>query len=223
MNTHIVFDLDGTLVDSLPGIAEGLNRALRYLGLQEHSPAAIRKMIGSGAANLCAKALGYANAQEAPAAELEALHGKFRQEYPTCWQGAYTPLYAGIADLLTKLSANGARLAVLSNKPHDVTEPMVRSLFPHIPFSHIMGHTGQFPRKPAPDALLHIIREWGVEAKDVVMVGDSLYDARTANNAGCQTALVAWGYAEVSELAAWPAPVFGSVDELHHYLTTHHA
>lgn len=220
MKQHIVFDLDGTLVDSLPGIAEGLNRSLRHLGLPEHSPSAVRKMIGSGAANLCAQALGYASAQEAPAAELEALHGKFRQEYPTCWQGAYTPLYAGIADMLTKLSAAGAKMAVLSNKPHDVTEPMVRSLFPHIPFSYIMGHTGQFPRKPAPQALLHITQGWGVGPQDVILVGDSLFDARTAQNAGCQTALVAWGYANIAELAAWPAPLFGSVDELHHYLIT---
>lgn len=218
MKQHIVFDLDGTLVDSLPGIAEGLNRSLRHLGLPEHSPAAIRKMIGSGAANLCAKALGYTNAQEAPAKALEALHGKFRQEYPTCWQGAYTPIYAGIADLLAKLSAAGANMAVLSNKPHEVTEPMVRSLFPHIPFSHIMGHTGRFPRKPAPDALLHIAQCWGVNAQELILVGDSLYDARTAANAGCQTALVAWGYAEIAELAAWPAPLFGTADELGHYL-----
>lgn len=218
MKSHIVFDLDGTLVNSLPGIAEGINRSLRALGLAEHSPAAVRNMIGSGAANLCAKALGYEDAAHAPAHEVEAIHSIFRKEYPTCWQGEYTQPYTGITDLLTRLSAEGAELAVLSNKPHDVTEPMVRTIFPHIPFSHIMGHTGQFPRKPAPDSLLHIAESWGVSPQEIVLVGDSLFDAKTASNAGCRLALVAWGYADIEELTQWPAPLFGSVDELHHYL-----
>ena len=65
MKSHLVFDLDGTLVNSLPGIAEGINRSLRALGLKEHTPAAVRNMIGSGAANLCAKALGYEDAAHA--------------------------------------------------------------------------------------------------------------------------------------------------------------
>lgn len=218
MKRHIIFDLDGTLVDSLPGIAEGVNRALRALSLPEHSPSAVRKMIGSGAANLCAKALGYEDAAHTPPAELEALHSVFRKEYPTCWQGDYTRPYPWISHMLTHLCAEGAQLAVLSNKPHDVTEPMVRELFPHIPFSFIMGYSGRFPRKPAPDALLYMAEQWGVRPEDITLVGDSLFDATTAANAGCAPVLVAWGYADTAELAAYPAPIFGSVDELKHYL-----
>ncbi|MBQ3525456.1 MAG: HAD family hydrolase [Akkermansia sp.] len=218
MKRYIIFDLDGTLVDSLPGIAEGVNRALRALGLPEHSPGEVRGMIGSGAANLCAKALGYPDAEHTPPDKLEALHSIFRKEYPTCWQGEYTVPYPWIANMLTLLSAEGAQLAVLSNKPHDVTYPMVKELFAHIPFSFIMGYTGKFPRKPAPDAIYHMAKEWGLNTADITLVGDSLFDARTAQNAGCKTALVAWGYANVSELAAWQAPLFGSVDELCSYL-----
>lgn len=218
MKRYIVFDLDGTLVDSLPGIAEGVNRSLRALGLPTHSQEAVRGMIGSGAANLCAKALGYRDAESAPPDELEAMHARFRQEYPRCWQGDYTRPYPWISHMLTLLSAEGAHMAVLSNKPHDVTVPMVRAIFPHIRFEPILGYTGQYPRKPAPDALLHIAHEWNASPSELTLVGDSLYDARTASNAGCGLALVAWGYACTADLVAWPAPVFGSVDELKRYL-----
>lgn len=218
MKRHIVFDLDGTLVDSLPGIAEGVNRSLRALGLREHTQDAISRMIGSGAANLCGMALGYRDAADTPPAELEAMHAEFRRHYPQCWQYPLTRPYPWVTHMLTRLASAGAMLAVLSNKPHDVTEPMVRALFPHTPFSAILGYSGRFPRKPAPDSLQYIADSWGVPLSSVTLVGDSLFDARTAQNAGCNTALVAWGYADVSELAAWPAPVFGSVDELCRHL-----
>ncbi len=218
MKACLVFDLDGTLVESLPGIAEGLNRALVAVGRAPHPPAAVRGMIGRGAANLCAAALGYADASLAPAEELTALHAAFRREYPQCWQGAGTTLFAGIDAMLTRLVAAGARVAILSNKPHEVTEVMVRTLFPTVPFEPILGHTGDFPRKPAPDALLHIARQWGVEPAELTLVGDSLYDARTAANAGAACALVAWGYADTHELAAWGCPLLRSVEDLAEHL-----
>lgn len=218
MKRHIVFDLDGTLVESLPGIAEGLNRALVSVGLPTHPQSAVRGMIGRGAANLCARAIGYADAEEAPAGLLEAVHGAFRREYPQCWQGENTLPFPWMRMLLTFLAAEGAELAVLSNKPDDVTRPMVHTLFPHIPFTVVMGHTGEFPRKPAPDALLHVAKLWGIAPQELILVGDSPIDAATAVNAGCQLALVAWGYAELSALVAVGAPVFGTVDELQRYL-----
>ncbi len=218
MQAGLVFDLDGTLVESLPGIAEGLNRALASLGLAPHPESAVRGMIGRGARNLCAAALGYADASLAPVAELDALHAAFSREYPQCWQGQGTTPYAGIAPMLTRLAGVGLRLAVLSNKPHGVTEVMVRALFPSIPFEPVLGHTGAFPRKPAPEALLHIARSWGVEPAGLTLVGDSLYDARTAANAGAGCALVTWGYADPQELKAWGCPAFDSVAELSAHL-----
>ncbi len=218
MKAHIVFDLDGTLVESLPGIAEGLNRALAAVGRAPHPPAAVRGMIGRGAANLCAAALGYADATLAPADEQEALHAAFRREYPRCWQGEGTIPYGGIPGMLEKLVRAGAKLAILSNKPHEVTEVMVRTLFPTIPFAPLLGFTGDFPRKPAPDALLHIAQEWGVEPAQLTLVGDSLYDARTAANAGAQCALVTWGYANPAELKAHGCPCFDNADALTEYL-----
>lgn len=210
---YLVFDLDGTLVDSLPGIAEGLNRALANMGLPTHSPAAVRGMIGRGARNLCASALGYADASLAPERELEVLHTHFRREYPDTWRSG-TFIYRGITEMLTRLVSVGAHLAVLSNKPHDVTLPMVQELFRPIPFSPILGYTGDFPRKPAPDALHHIARTWAIAPSELTLVGDSLYDARTAENAGCHCILVTWGYANIRDIHNWGAPTCGTVEEL---------
>lgn len=214
MPLHVVFDLDGTLVDSLPGIAEGVNRALASLGLPPHSCEAVRGMIGRGAANLCAAAIGYADAALAPVAELKAMHDAFRREYPHCWQGAaFTHPYPGIPEMLERLAAAGARMAVLSNKPHEVTLPMVRQLFASVPFDPIMGFSGKYPRKPDPAALLAIARQWGVPAAEIVLVGDSRFDAMTADLAACQLCLLDWGYSG-GDLSRWQSHVVGGADGL---------
>ena len=149
MNAWLVFDLDGTLVDSLPGIAEGLNRALLYVGRQPLAPQAVRGMIGRGAANLCASALGYADASLAPAADQEALFRAFCREYSRCWRGkGMSTAFPGVDSMLARLVAAGAQVAVLSNKPHDVTEPMVRELFPLFPLPRCWGIPGSSRASP---------------------------------------------------------------------------
>ena len=218
MKRYIVFDLDGTLVESLPGIAEGVNRALAVMGRAGHTRSAVRRMIGQGARHLCACALGYADEAAAPAEELQTMHEHFRREYPHCWQGSYTVPFPEVRIMLSRLAAQGARMAVLSNKPHEVTAPMVQKLFPTTPFSPVIGHSAEFPRKPSPIALQHIANQWGVDVSQLTLVGDSLHDAHTAANAGCGLALVAWGYADVGPLASTQAPLFGTVDELLRYL-----
>lgn len=215
----VVFDLDGTLVDSLPGIAEGVNRALAAMQREALPQQAVRGMIGQGARNLCAQALGYEDVASAPPGELEEMYRLFCREYPLCWQGAGTLPYAGVPELLAELAAAGARLAVLSNKPHEVTLPMVQELFGEVGFDPIMGFTGRFPRKPAPDALLSIAEQWGVAPTELTLVGDSLYDARTAQAAGSGLVLVSWGYAAcAADLEAQGAPVARSVAELGRFL-----
>ena len=218
MTRCIVFDLDGTLVDSLPGIAEGVARALAALQRPIPPPKAVRDMIGQGARQLCAQALGYAEVEDAPPELLSQMYELFCREYPNCWQGDYTRPYVGIPELLAELHAAGARLAVLSNKPHEVTLPMVRALFPEPLIEPVWGYTGRFPRKPAPDALLHIAEGWQTPPEELVLVGDSPFDAQTARNAGSSLVLVDWGYANQVDLGALGAPLARSVAELRELL-----
>ncbi len=219
MKAYVVFDLDGTLVESLPGIAEGLNRALQAVGRAPYPPEAVRGMIGRGAVNLCAAALGYADSLLAPAAELEALHAAFRREYPECWQGEGTKPFPGIPGMLLRLMRAGAHLAILTNKPQEVTGKMVATLFPDVLFEHVFGQVEGCPRKPDPAALYVMACDWGVPVSDITLVGDSLIDARTVGNARCGGALVTWGYADTRELrAAGGCPLFSTVKELERHL-----
>lgn len=217
-NTYIVFDLDGTLVNSLPGIAAGVNLALESLGRTPHAESAVRAMIGQGVRHLAACALGYNDEAAAPKEEMEAFLKAFRKEYTECWKGEGTQPYPGITEMLTRLVSIGAHLAVLTNKPHDVTVPMVQELFRPVPFMPIIGHMGEIPRKPDPFALQMIANNWKVQTEELILVGDSIIDARTAANAGSRCALVTWGYGNMRELHEWDAPTFGTVEELRTHL-----
>lgn len=213
---HVVFDLDGTLVDSLPGIAEGVNRALASFGIPPHAAADVRGMVGRGARLLCAEAL---NAAHRPVTEagVDAMLAAFGREYRQTWQEG-TVAFAGIEAMLSRLAASGFRLAVLSNKPHTVTVPLVRHVFPNVPFDAVLGFSERFPRKPDPASLLFLVSSWGVKPEEAALVGDSVHDARTARAAGTRLGLVGWGYPGTADLAAENAPVLRSVGALEAWL-----
>lgn len=213
MKTGFVFDLDGTLVDSIPGIARGLNLALSALGYPEHSVEAVRGMVGRGARELCLAALREHFKGDVPEDAFEALHRGFMREYPHTWEEGTLP-YEGIREMLLELAQNGHPLSVLSNKPHVVTVPLVHHIFPDVPFQTVMGFSERFPRKPEPDSLLSIVRAWGRKPDQVCMVGDSAHDGNTAVNAGTRLVLVGWGYSSRSALDAFRVPVCESVAEL---------
>ncbi|MEG0837954.1 MAG: HAD family hydrolase [Akkermansia sp.] len=215
MKRGFVFDLDGTLVDSLPGIARGLNLALESLGLPTHAPEAVRQMVGQGARELCKSALASENhpIDAITEAEIDALHAGFMREYPHQWRGG-TLIYPGIIELLNQLIKAGHRLAILSNKPHAVTAPLIKTLFPTIPFDPILGYSERFPRKPDPTSLLHIIETWGLSGQQVTMIGDSAHDGNTAINAGANLLLVGWGYSKPEALHPFDAPICSNTEEL---------
>lgn len=213
---YVVFDLDGTLVDSLPGIARGLNCALASLGRPLRSEQEICGMVGRGARMLCAEALG-STTPETPEDDVAALLQAFGREYQNTWEAGTVPC-PGISGMLERFAALGKRLAVLSNKPHEVTVPLVAHVFPHIPFDFVFGYSDRFPRKPDPASLLFIASSWCVEPAEVAMVGDSIHDARTARAAGTQLGLVSWGYSGDADFSAEGFPVFETANALETWL-----
>ncbi len=215
MYKGFVFDLDGTLVDSLPGITEGLNRALVSLDYPTYPAEIVATMVGKGARELCRSALkACCMGDEVPAEdEVMRLYEAFGREYPFTWQDGTTP-FEGILPMLEELADGGARLAVLSNKPHVVTRPLVIDKIPGVTLEPILGFSEEFPRKPDPSSLHHIIASWGMAPEEVCMVGDSAHDGNTAVNAGTGLVLVAWGYSTREALEAFDVPVCESVAEL---------
>jgi phosphoglycolate phosphatase len=188
----ILFDLDGTLVDSLRGIADALNAALADAGLPTHPDDAVRGFVGSGSLELARRALPDGS-DRSP----EALEAAFRRPYADTWRDG-TALYPGIPELLENL--RGRKLGLLSNKPDRFTREIARHLFPEGLFDQVLGQSGRFPRKPAPDSTLHALRKWGVPPSEAAFVGDSAIDRLTALAAGVPFIGVSWGYHHGADL-----------------------
>lgn len=197
MQKALVFDLDGTLVESLPGIAASLNRALSLHGLPGHGEAAVRGFIGDGVRMLVTRALAPGEA----ALHLESVLRGFVADYAASWQHGTFP-YPGIPALLADLAARGVPLAVLSNKPHAFTVEIVAKLFPEIPFAHVLGNRDGLPHKPEPTGALEIAAALGIAPENCVLIGDSTMDLDTARNAGMKSIAVTWGYHDRDRLSA---------------------
>lgn len=197
-----IFDLDGTLVDSLRDIGRATNRALADLGLPEHPLDAYARFVGSGARVLCERALP-ADAQgrvdEALARFL--VHYEAGLLHETC-------AYPGIDRLLADLAAADVTLAVLSNKPHDLTVRVVDQLFADVPFRRVLGHRPErFPKKPDPASTLDLCAELALDREATVFVGDTGVDMQTARAAGLRPVGVAWGFRDRDELSREGAEV----------------
>ncbi|MBB5350142.1 phosphoglycolate phosphatase [Haloferula luteola] len=192
MTEALIFDLDGTLVESLSGIAVALNAALKESGLPSHSEAAVRGFIGNGSLELARKALP----DDSPI-NAEALEAAFRRHYAESWATG-THFYPGILEMLQ--SVRHLRLALLSNKPDPFTQEIASRLFPESTFDLVLGHSTRFPRKPSPDSTLAILNAWGVPPHNARFVGDSSIDRATASAAGVPFIGVTWGYHHDADL-----------------------
>ena len=194
----IIFDLDGTLLDTLADIGDSVNLMLAEYGFPGHTTDDFRRFIGNGIQMLVTRALPI----EGRSDELvKACVRRARELYWENWRNKTRP-YDGITDLLDNLKQKGMPLAVLSNKPHDFTVRYVKAYFAQWDFKVIMGQNDHFPVKPDPASALEIARQIGLPPSAFLLVGDSAVDMQTASAAGMYSVGVAWGFRGPQELKA---------------------
>jgi len=192
----IIFDLDGTLLDTLDDIAFSMNAALAQFGAPAHPPQDYRRLVGQGLDTLAYLALPEEKRDETTVKQCVAA---MRKVYAGRWACSTRP-YAGIPETLALLSRANVRCAVCSNKAHDFTVKMVAHFFAAA-FEMVIGG-GTFAPKPDPAGALHCAEAMGIAPRDFLYVGDSDVDMKTAVNAGMYPAGAAWGFRSREELLA---------------------
>lgn len=192
----VLFDLDGTLLDTLEDLATAANRVLAARGLPVHPVAAYRTFVGDGLPTLVERMLPAHLRATAMVAEAVAA---FTEEYGRNWHERSAP-YPGIEALLEQLTVAGVRLSILSNKPDGFTRLCVHRLLPRFHFEPLLGQRAGVPKKPDPAAALEIARRLELRPADILYVGDSGVDMRTARAAGMEPVGVLWGFRDQVEL-----------------------
>lgn len=198
MKKAVIFDLDGTLLNTLPDIAAAMNRALAKVGLPEHLEEAYKLFTGDGARNLTLRALG------TRADLLDDVYAFYSEDYARNSR-VHTAPYPGIADMLKALRAAGMKLCVLSNKGDSDVRQVIAHYFGDIPFAHVQGVREGGPVKPDPRGPLEVAEALGLPKEAFWYVGDTLTDMRCARNAGIESIAVTWGF-QTREMIAEAAP-----------------
>jgi len=200
----VIFDLDGTLLDTIEDLADSMNAALARMGLPGRSVADCKTLVGDGLETFVRRALPpEAGNDPSAAARLKEL---MRSEYRL--RSAFkTRPYDGIPELLEELARRGTRMAVLSNKPHDSTLAVVSHHFPGRRFDPVLGARDGFPVKPDPGGALEIARAWRLAPAKIAYVGDTNTDMQTANAAGMFACGARWGFRTAEELTSNGAAV----------------
>lgn len=186
-----IFDLDGTLTDTLESLTFSVNKTLEEMGLGQITSEQCRAFVGNGARYLVEHALQAAGDESlARTDEGMEVYGRVFSEY--CTYKVHP--YDGIVPMLGSLKERGIRLAVFSNKPHQQTVDVVEGIFGKGVFDRIQGQCDAFPRKPDPTGLYDILKEFGADASEGIYIGDSDVDMRTGKAAGMFTVGVNWGF-----------------------------
>ncbi len=199
----VLFDLDGTLLDTLEDIADSANEALRTLGFPPHPVHAFKELIGGGVANLARRAVP---AERGDPETLDRMAALFRQEYAGRWDKKTRP-YPGVAELLDALGARGIPMAVLSNKPDQFTQLCVARLLSRWTFQAVLGERDGVPRKPDPTGAAEIARRLGFAPRQILYLGDTKIDMQTAVSAGMHPVGALWGFQSAAELTEHGARV----------------
>lgn len=193
-----IFDLDGTLIDSLADIAESINRMLDARGYPRCEQELFKQMVGDGMEKLVERALPEAVRSDEL---IKACVEEYRVNYDLLWNAQTRP-YEGIVEMLAELKARGVKLGVISNKAHRFTVPMTEHFFGKACFDHILGQRTEVPRKPAPDGAREMAALLELKTDEMAYVGDSGIDMAFAKSGGMRAVGVRWGFRGEAELRA---------------------
>lgn len=191
----VIFDLDGTLVNSLADLAASTNYALAQFGFPPHETEEFKYMVGDGMPKLIERAVEQKNRTvETVNKVLSVFMAHYREHYTD-----NTTAYDGIAELLEELSKKGIKNAVVSNKADEMTKTVVQKIFGNR-FNAVAGKKEGYPAKPDPTLTLETIKNLGVKPYECIFAGDSGMDTKTAVNSGCVAVGVLWGFRTAEEL-----------------------
>ncbi len=192
----VIFDLDGTLLDTIGDLAVACNASLALRGLPQHSFEEYQSFVGNGVMRLVERALP----EPLRSPENVALMRADFVQYYTAHIDTYTKPYEGIPELIAELVRRGVRMAVASNKFQVGTEKLIRSFFPDVRFEAVFGQRPEVPLKPDPAIVEEILQITGVAKERVLYVGDTGIDMQTAKAAGVRSVGVTWGFRSREEL-----------------------
>lgn len=199
----VIFDLDGTLLNTLEDLGDAVNRVLVGKGLPTHTMDEYRYFVGDGTTMLITRALPKGKRNDET---IRACLEEFREQYSRNWKLKTRP-YEGIVEMLDALSESGLKMAVLSNKPHEFTQRCVADLLPNWTFDVVLGQRDEFNKKPDPAGALEVSERLNIPPAQCLYVGDSAVDMKTAIAAGMFPVGVLWGFRPAEELQEGGAQV----------------
>ncbi|WP_077195780.1 HAD family hydrolase [Prevotella ihumii] len=202
-----IFDLDGTLLETLNDLAASTNYALRTHNMPEHTVEEVRMFVGNGVKKLMERAIP--NGLDNP--QFEEVYATFRQHYLEHNLDTTKP-YEGIMEMLTELKQRGKKLAIVSNKFYAATQDLARHFFPET-ITVAIGERENIKKKPAPDTVIEALKQLGASKEGAVYIGDSDVDVATARNCGIPCVSVLWGFRDKEFLIDHGATYFVSKPE----------
>ena len=211
MKKLVIFDLDGTLLNTIADLAAATNQALQYYGYPTHEMEAYRFFVGNGINKLFERALPEGERTEENVLKIRSQFIPYYDEH----NADLSRPYPGISELLKTLQQQGIMIAVASNKYQAATRKLIAHYFPEINFVEVLGQREGIPAKPDPSIINEIMTKAGVKQEDILYVGDSNVDMQTAHHAGVTAICVAWGFRPRTELEALhPAHIIEKAEEL---------
>lgn len=197
MKKLVIFDLDGTLVNTLEDLADSVNKALECFGFDPHCTEAYRYFVGDGTLMLVERALPECSRDMAT---IDSVHKLFSEIYSKNYL-AKSKAYTGISEVICSLKDKGLKIAVATNKPDRYAKEIIAILFGKDCFDYVIGKIDTNPKKPDPTIINNILNHFEIDKNDAVMIGDSNVDIFTGKNAEITTVGCLWGFRDFNELS----------------------